>query len=66
MVKKAQQRLFFVRKFKAANVPSQLLVNSYRSKMVSNLCHFITLRYTTALQRTGETWTNSILHRGLW
>ncbi|KAK3530554.1 hypothetical protein QTP86_027916 [Hemibagrus guttatus] len=35
LVKKAQQRLFFLRKLKKAKVPSQLLVNFYRSTIES-------------------------------
>ncbi len=44
---KAQQRLFLLRKLKKANVPSQLLVNFYRSIIESILCHCITVWYTS-------------------
>ncbi|KAK3545736.1 hypothetical protein QTP70_011332 [Hemibagrus guttatus] len=47
LVKKAQQRLFFLRKPKKAKVPSQLLVNFYRSTIESILCHCITVWYTS-------------------
>ncbi|KAK3548288.1 hypothetical protein QTP70_009081 [Hemibagrus guttatus] len=46
LVNKAQQRLFFLRKLKKAKVPSQLLVNFYRSTTESILCHCITVWYT--------------------
>uniref|UniRef100_A0AAZ1X8U9 Reverse transcriptase domain-containing protein n=1 Tax=Oreochromis aureus TaxID=47969 RepID=A0AAZ1X8U9_OREAU len=45
LVKKAQQRLFFLRKLKKANVPTQLLVNFYRSTIESILYHCITVWY---------------------
>ncbi|KAK3546210.1 hypothetical protein QTP70_025211 [Hemibagrus guttatus] len=39
LVKKAQQRLFFLRKLKKAKVPSQLLVNFYRAALLQQqLC----------------------------
>ncbi len=47
LVKKAQRRLFFLRKLKKAKVPSQLLVNFYRSIIESILCHCITVWYTS-------------------
>ncbi len=46
-MKKAQQRLFFLRKLKKAKVPSQLLVNFYRSTIESILCLCITVWYTS-------------------
>jgi len=48
LVKKAQQRLFFMRKLKKAKVPSQLLVNFYRSIIESILCHCITVWFTSS------------------
>ncbi len=48
LVKKAQQRLFFMRKLKKAKVPSQLLVNFYRSIIESIFCHCITVWYTSS------------------
>ncbi|KAK3514964.1 hypothetical protein QTP86_005044 [Hemibagrus guttatus] len=47
LVKKAQQRLFFLRKLKKAKVPYQLLVNIYRSTIESILCPCITVWYTS-------------------
>ncbi len=52
---KAQQRLFLLRKLKKANVPSQLLVNFYRSIIESILCHCITVWYTSCtIQNQGS------------
>ncbi|KAK3572709.1 hypothetical protein QTP86_006144 [Hemibagrus guttatus] len=53
LVKKAQQRLFFLRKLKKAKVPSQLLVNFNRSTIESILSHCITVWYTSC---TKENW----------
>ncbi len=47
MKKAQQQRLFFLRKLKKAKVPSQLLVNFYRSIIESIFCHCITVWYTS-------------------
>ncbi len=46
-MKKAQQRLFFLRKHKKDKVPSQLFVNFYRSIIESILCHCIIVWYTS-------------------
>ncbi len=46
-MKKVQQRLFFLRKLKKAKVPSQLLVNFYRSIIENILCHCIIVWYTS-------------------
>lgn len=43
LVKKAQQRLFFLRKLKQAKLPSQLLVNFYRSTIENILCYCATV-----------------------
>ncbi len=47
LVKKAQQRLFFLSKHKKAKVPSQIFVNFYRSIIESILCHCIIVWYTS-------------------
>ncbi|XP_075935394.1 uncharacterized protein LOC142935136 [Anarhichas minor] len=47
LVKKAQQRLFFLRKLKQAGVPSALLVNFYRSVIESILCMCFTVWYAS-------------------
>ncbi len=46
-MKKAQQRLFFLRKHKKVKVPSQIFVNFYRSIIESILCHCIIVWYTS-------------------
>ena len=45
LVKKAQQRLFFLRKLKRAGLSSRLLVNFYRSTIESILCLSVTVWY---------------------
>ena len=45
LVKKAQQRLFFLRKLKRAGLSSQLLANFYRSTIESILCLSATVWY---------------------
>jgi len=47
LVKKAQQRLFFLRKLKKTKVPTQLLLNFYRSTIESILCYCITVWYSS-------------------
>lgn len=53
LVKKAQQRLFFLRKLKRAGLSSRLLVNFYRATIESILCLSVTVWYgsTTAQER---------------
>lgn len=53
LVKKAQQRLFFLRKLRQARLPQKLLVNFYRSTIESTLTSCITVWYTscTAAER---------------
>ncbi len=46
-MKKAQQRLFLLRKLKKAKVPSHILVHFYRIIIESILCHCITVWYTS-------------------
>ena len=46
-MKKAQQRLFFLRKLKKAKVSTQLLVNIYRSTIESMLCHCAIVWYSS-------------------
>lgn len=45
LVKKAQQRLFFLRKLKRAGLSSRLLVNFYRATIESILCLSVTVWY---------------------
>ncbi len=47
LVKKAQQRLFFLRKLKQAGLSSRLLINVYRSAIESILCYCITVWYAS-------------------
>jgi len=62
-VKKAQQRLFLLRKLKQAGLPPELLGNFYRSVIESILCQ---CGAPAAQQRTGGTWPGWFgLHRGL-
>uniref|UniRef100_A0A3B5QBX0 Reverse transcriptase domain-containing protein n=1 Tax=Xiphophorus maculatus TaxID=8083 RepID=A0A3B5QBX0_XIPMA len=53
LVKKAQQRLFFLRKLRRAGLSSRLLVNFYRAMIESILCLNMTVWYgsCTALER---------------
>ena len=53
LVKKAQQRLFFLRKLRQARLPQKLLVNFYRSTIESTVTSCITVWYTscTAAER---------------
>jgi len=47
LVKKAQQRLFFLRRQKQAGLPSELLVNLCRSVIESILCQCFTVWYSS-------------------
>lgn len=46
-VKKAQQRLFFLRKLRKAGLPSRLMTNFYRSTIESILCLGMTVWYSS-------------------
>ncbi len=45
LVKRAQQRLFFLRELKQAELPQKLLVNFYRNTIESILTNCTTVRY---------------------
>ena len=47
LVKKAQQRLFFLRRLRKAKLPSQLLINFYRSTIESILCYCSTVWFSS-------------------
>ncbi|KAI3355887.1 hypothetical protein L3Q82_004437 [Scortum barcoo] len=56
LVKKAQQRLFFLRKLKRAGLSPQLLTNFYRATTESILCRSATVWYAAdALHKTEKT-----------
>ncbi|XDV25252.1 hypothetical protein PO909_029198 [Leuciscus waleckii] len=60
LVKKAQQRLFFLRKLKKAKVPTQLLVNFYRSTIESILCYCITVWYSSCTAENRQALTRTV------
>lgn len=59
LVKKAQQRLFFLRKLTQVQLPQKLLLNFYRSTIESILTNCATVwyaSYTPPRERTSLVW----------